>query len=87
MAEDKLNPLGIALLETPERLNHKFVLGSSGEGWGCVVLSGDTIAGLVNDGVKFIKNGKELVLTKEEIINEVKIGLRKGYFTKEDLFD
>ncbi|WP_088363704.1 hypothetical protein [Bacillus cereus] len=87
MVEDKLNPLDNGPLEIPERCKHEFVLGTSGEGWGCVVLSRDTVAGLVNEGVKFVKNGKELVLTKDEIINEVKIGLRKGYFTKEDLFD
>lgn len=64
-------------LEVDERTKHKFVLGILEKGWGCVALSSETKAGLVNGGVKYVK---ELVLTKEEHINEFKVGLRKGYF-------
>lgn len=88
MDENTLNPLDIGSLETNERFENEYAaFGASGRGWGCVVLSSDTIAELVNGCVKFAKNGKELVLTKEELINEFKVGLRTGYFNKEDLLD
>lgn len=77
----------INFLEIDKRLKNTLVFGTSGEGWGCVALSSTTYAGLVNGGVKFVKNNEEIILTKEELINEFKVGLRKGYFKKEDLID
>lgn len=70
-----------------KRNENKIVVGEMGEGWGFVTLSQETVAGTVKNGVKFVKNGKNLILTKEELINEFRIGLQKGYFTKEELLD
>lgn len=79
--------LNLEELDEKGRMRHEYVSGKTGYGFGSIGLSRKTMAGVVKGGILFQKNGNEMMLTKEELLNEFKICLETGYFTKEDLID
>lgn len=61
-------------------------MGRLGAGRQFTPISENCVVSLINGDVEFTKGCCSIVLTKQELINEFKVGLEKGYFSKEDLF-
>lgn len=79
--------LNLEKLNEDGRMRHEYVFGKTGYGFGSIGLSKKTTAGVVKGGILFQQDDNEIMLTKEELLNEFKICLETGYFTKEDLAD
>ena len=70
-----------------KRMRHKFVSGQIGVGYTTRGLSNKTFTRYTKEGILFKQGELEMILTKEELLNEFKICLDTGFIKKEELFD